>query len=126
MTIYQVELVLPVVGSLGDETTIELQVNNGLMGDLYILFPGGHAGLTNVRILQQSSQIIPFNNGSYLTGDNVIYRFNPATEIDGRGIPLIFSGYNEDDTHIHTVYFTFDIVAGRSGAIESIRERFGF
>lgn len=125
MTIYQIELTLPVNGSLDNQTSIELNPNAGVLDDFYVLFPGGHAGLTHVRVLQAGSQVIPFNNLSYLTGDSVLYRFRPDTRIMGRGVPLIFSGYSDDDTYPHTVFFSFDIKAQNKNPVSSLRERLG-
>ncbi len=125
MPIYQVELTLPINGTITSQTELSLKVNSGEISDLYVLFPGGHAGLTRVRILQRGSQIMPFNNLAYLLGDSVLYRFRPFTDILGGGIPLVFSGYNLDDTYPHTVYFTFDIQEVTRKAIKSLRERLG-
>ena len=125
MTIYQVELTLPIDGVLGNQIQFELGVNAGLLEDFYVVFPGGHAGLTHVRVIQEGSQVIPFNNLGYLTGDNLVYIFRPRTMIIGSGIPLIFSGYNTDDTYPHTVYFTFDIKPAEPSALGSLRSRLG-
>jgi len=125
MTIYHAELTLPIDGAINQQTTLEIKVNEGILADFYVVFPGGHAGLTNARILQEGSQIIPWNNLNYLTGDNISFRFNPGIEIIGGGIPLIFSGYNLDDTYPHTVYFDFDVQPQVDAARRGLRERLG-
>lgn len=111
MPVYSKQLLLPIVGTKDNETRVDIAVVEGILSNLQILFPSGHAGLTHLRIMDGEQQIIPTNLGEYFVGDNVLISFSPDQQVMGQDIPIGLVGFNEDDTFPHTVYVYMQIDA---------------
>lgn len=71
-----------------------------------VVIPGGHAGLTGIRIRQSRQQILPWGSSGFLTADNYSRVFPVNTEIGSRSIS--YAAYN-DDTYVHSFHLRFHL-----------------
>lgn len=125
MTIYAVTLTLPPNGTIDDQTIKSIDTISGNIEKIIIVFPGGHAGLTNAKIMNRGVQLIPHNLDGYLIGDNKTYEFNPLVEVVGGGVPLVFQGFNRDDFNPHSVFFVLDIQKKSKLSFEGLATKLG-
>lgn len=102
---YPVTLTVP-ADTLQIPEALDVPLENAMLVDVEVIIPSGHAGLTGLRVMQSSQQIIPWGNNSYLIGDNYTGVFQVNTEIGADSIRV--EGINSD-TYSHSFLVRFHI-----------------
>jgi hypothetical protein len=80
------------------------KIERGLIYQVEIQFPAGHAGLVGFRMYDGGHQIYPSNPGEWFIGDNQIMPFPDSYLKLAEPWEFVFEGYNESTDYSHTVY----------------------
>ena len=114
MPVYSLNLTLAANGNANSLETATKRITPGILTKMIVMFPAGHVGLTFVSVFYNARQIIPNHIGEFLRGSGVSLPFEPDEDLTEAPHIITLSGYNEDDTFEHTVYFWFEIKPKRS------------
>ena len=91
-----------------------LQIRPGILHQVSILIPPGHAGLTGVALDIGLHQIAPSTQNSWFHGDEVLFSYAEYIEI-GQGMPeIVLRGYNLDDVYNHAFVVGIGVLPERS------------
>lgn len=78
-----------------------LKVHKGIIHDIEIIIPPGHAGLAHLRLYLHEHQLYPLSPGEDYHGDGVHINFKDFQPIDTAPFELKAVGWNLDDTFDH-------------------------
>jgi hypothetical protein len=81
----------------------ELGIISGVIHNVIIDFPAGCQYLTHVRIARGVFSIWPRNQGKFYAFDNFQLSIRDSWILEGGESEIVLEGYNEDDTHDHTI-----------------------
>jgi len=99
--LYPFTVTTPASTAIGAPQSTPLPLEDARLVQVTIIVPDGHAGLTGIRLLQASQQIIPWSNLDYIIANNRIVTIPVDGEITGTG--LVAVTYNSD-VFIHNHY----------------------
>jgi len=77
----------------------------GTIEGLGVIIPRGHAGLTGIRLAQESTLLVPTEASQWLEGDDDKFYNDVRHDIVEEAGPLYrltVTAFNEDDTYAHT------------------------
>ena len=105
------------------------KVSKGVISNVWVTFPTGCAGLVKLRIYHQGHPFLPVNADNYLRGNNYTFQFPVMFEITEEPMLLTVEGWNEDESHDHTIDVLFLIlpkalvlpVGATEGILESLK-----
>ncbi len=80
----------------------KLPVSGGILHQVSILIPAGHAGLTGCAIDEGLHQIAPSNQNEWFKGDDVRFTYPEYIELPRDTRELVLRGFNLDDTYDHS------------------------
>jgi hypothetical protein len=89
----------------------------GWVNTFRVQIPPGHNGLTGVRLVYQSTPVVPFAAAGWLVGDKDVFEIPWDDEIMNRG--LVAQAYNTD-VHPHTFWLYADVDPYRYRQLPSI------
>lgn len=89
---------------------VEIVLRRGVLVHAVIVIPPGHAGLTGLRIKHGLKQIIPFNEGTWIIGDDVTIRTDMYYELYEEENILTCECFNYDNVYDHSFYLYFDVL----------------
>lgn len=69
-------------------------LDDAILDQLDVTIPPGHSGLTGFRVLWSTGQIVPYVQGTWITGDDEEINIKYGAEITQSGLVLV--GYNTD------------------------------
>ncbi len=97
-------LVFTVLKNTAEETPYEqkLPITGGVLHQVSIQIPAGHAGLTGVAIDQGLHQIAPSNQNEWFKGDDVRFSYDEYVELPPDTRELVLRGYNLDTLYDHS------------------------
>lgn len=101
--LYSVDITVPANTARLDRLKNILKVWKGVIHDFEIIFPPGCAGLVKCAIFHGGHQIIPVNDGSFLSGDTFPIKGRDFIDLKNETNNLFIHTYNEDDTYDHVV-----------------------
>jgi hypothetical protein len=87
-------------------TTFFIQLETAELVDVKIQVPAGHVGLTGIRILQSSQQIVPWGNSSWYIADDDREVFEVNEQVNANSITV--QAYNTD-IYEHAFYMLFHV-----------------
>lgn len=82
--------------------TAVLPATGGILHQVSIKIPAGHAGLTGIAIDEGLHQIAPTNQNEWFKGDDVLFSYPEYHELPPDTHSLILRGFNLDDTYDHS------------------------
>lgn len=105
-------LVFTVPKNTAEESPYEqrLPVTGGILHQVSVVIPPGHAGLTGVAIDQGLHQIAPTNQNEWFKGDDVPYKYDEYVELPPDTRELVLRGFNTDDTYDHSFVIAVGIL----------------
>ena len=92
-----------------DPALYEMGVCAGIITEVEILFPAGHAGLTNLQIWYLGRQIFPTSEGAAFRGDDNVIQFSEQWRIFEVPHILTLHGWAPDAGLDHTVFVEISI-----------------
>lgn len=72
---YRVGITIPAGTTQADPEIVTLNLEPGLITEVELFFPPGHAGLTYLQIYHQTRQIFPLTPGEAFRGDDTVVQF---------------------------------------------------
>ena len=97
-------LIFTVPKNTAEETPVEqkLLVHPGILHQVSVLIPPGHAGLTGVAIDAGLHQIAPSSQNTWFMGDDSLFSYPEWIEITQGLAEIGIRGFNVDDTYNHS------------------------
>lgn len=89
--------------------TYEMTLPIGMIKKLWVEFPRGCAGLVGVRLFRGVQQIFPLPADVWLKTDNALMPFSFTHVVKSEPFKITITGYNNDDTYDHTIWFAFEM-----------------
>lgn len=109
--LYKTDLTIPKKEEVNGTASTSMTLCEGTITRSFILFPSGCAGLAWVQIWLNGHQLIPWERGEWLRGDDHIIRDESRYPVTGPPRLLTIYGYNEDETYPHTVQVGVEVAA---------------
>lgn len=78
-----------------------LPISGGILHQVSVVIPPGHAGLTGVAIDQGLHQIAPTNQNEWFKGDDVRFSYDEYVELSSDSRELVLRGFNLDTLYDH-------------------------
>ena len=92
-----------------DPALADLAVCAGVISEVEILFPAGHAGLTYLQIWYLGRQIFPTSEGATFRGDDNVIQFTEQWVIQEVPHILTLHAWAPDAELIHTIFVEVSI-----------------
>lgn len=99
--LYELDVTVPAGTQKLTPVTTPFVLEDAMLTSMTIRVPPGHVGLTGIRVVRSSQQIIPWGNFSFLVMDNEKIDLQLNEEIQRNA--LVVSAYNTDIFN-HTFY----------------------
>ena len=114
--LYKTDLLIPrkVVENGTASTTMKLC--EGTITRSFIQFPSGCAGLVWAQLWLNGHQLVPWERGEWLRGDDHIIPDNSRYPVTGPPRLLTIYGYNEDELYPHTIQVGVEVAASEAFA----------
>lgn len=109
--LYKTDLLIPSGQEKGDPASATMTLCEGTITRSFIQFPSGCAGLVWAQIWLNGHQLIPWERGEWLRGDDHIIPDNSRYPVTGPPRVLTIYGYNEDETYPHTIQVGVEVAA---------------
>ena len=93
-----------------DAVSKVVKINAGMLSKIYVIIPDGVAGYAHFRLLINGYQIFPRDPGTWFTGNGISQEFEIFYEVMPGENNVKLEGYNEDDTHQHTIYVDVTVI----------------
>lgn len=92
----------------------ELDISQGLVYRVEIVFPPGSFGLTGIRVFDGGYQLWPSNRNKWFRGDNVKIEFDDLYLKDEPPSVFLIECCNKDDTYEHVVFVRVGITSKKA------------
>lgn len=96
----------------------QLILTSGVLTQLTIHIPSGHAGLTGLRILVREQPIFPATPGAWFSGDDTLLVLPDAVELTPEEPYAWIEAYNLDETFPHTFHVILSVIPGDIYALQ--------
>jgi hypothetical protein len=96
-----------------------MDISEGLVYNVKVIFPPGSCGLLKCRIFDCSTQIWPTNFDGYFSGNNYAYDFDELYDKTQPPYKFVLKSWNTDDQYAHRVSIYIAQVS-----LEAYRARF--
>jgi hypothetical protein len=100
---YVFSLTIPANTTQQDPERQVCQLTHGVIKKVAVAFPPGPKGLAHLVIRHWEHQAWPTNPEASFAWDNYTIEFDEEFELDTAPYTLTLEGWNEDDTHEHTI-----------------------
>ena len=101
--LFKTDLLVPPTATVANPATETIKLCEGHISHSFLLFPAGCAGLVWVQIWLNGYQLIPWERGEWLRGDDHIIQDNGRYEIPGEPRLLVIKGYADGAALNHTI-----------------------
>lgn len=97
-------LVFTVPKNTAENSPVEdkLPISGGILHQVSIKIPAGHAGLTGVAIDSGLHQIAPSNQNEWFKGDDAMFSYPEYIELPSDSRELVLRGFNTDTLYDHS------------------------
>jgi hypothetical protein len=102
--------------------TKELKLRPGVITKIAVLIPAGHQALAHLAIKYGETQVIPYGEDEWITGDDETLEWTEDYELAGEPVSLTASAWNEDDTYPHSFYIRIWVTKEKTAPSSSIQE----
>lgn len=106
---YNFTITIPANTLKSDRVVEVCDLTYGIIRHVAIAFPPGPKGLAHVVIYRYEHQLWPTNPGGSFAWDDYTIEFTEEFDLTERPHTLSIRGWNEDDTHEHTVTVRFEL-----------------
>ena len=98
------EISVPKKTSADNPHTEKLRLTKGVITDVFVYIPRGHAGLAALKMLYHDHQLYPLNPGGAYRGNETTIAFSEYQPIIVDPFELKAVAYNDDDTYAHSFF----------------------
>ena len=100
---YSLELSVPVGTAVGAPATAELTLTPGLIEHVCLYFPPGSGGYLRVQLWLNGYQLVPWERGEWLRGDDLLIPDYGRYEVDEEPYLLTVKAYSTATLYTHVV-----------------------
>lgn len=104
--LYTTQLTVPAGTPIAAPVTAPVVLDDLNLDSVEIIIPDGHVQLTGIAITSGGFPVIPFNIGTWISGNNDRLTFDYDAEITANGLTV--AGYNLD-IYPHTFYLRWQL-----------------
>jgi len=123
------DIAIPAGTSASSPVEQTLKLTSGVITHVGVKFPSGCHGMVRVRLLHQTSQLVPLSRGEWVTGDDEEVPSETHFELWTTPYSLRFQGCSPGTTYPHTVTVRITVlpraVASMIPLIELLTKIFG-
>lgn len=109
--IYHFTISTPANTQEADKNKTVLKLERGIIHQIDIIIPPGHAALANLAINRAIHQVWPSNNQNYFKGDDTTISMKEHYPILKEPYQLEAYTWNIDDTYSHSFYIRIGLLA---------------
>jgi len=126
---YYVELTVPVGTVITDPELAVVKLTPGEIEHLAIYFPAGSAGNLYIQIWLNGYQLVPWERGQWLRGDDLLIPDSGRYEVDEEPYLLTVKGYSTAANYAHSALVSVELtpyqaVVGAPASFPLVGERF--
>lgn len=88
----------------------KLTLSSGVIHQVRIRIPPGHANLAHLQIKHHLHQIVPSNADGDVHGDDDVIEYQEFYELHGTDTVLVAETWNEDETYEHSFLLGFGVL----------------
>jgi len=126
---YYVELVVPVGTTIDAPEVAEVKLTPGVIEHLSLYFPAGSAGNLYVQLWLNAYQLVPWERGQWLRGDDLLIPDYGRYEVDEEPYLLTVKGYSTAPNYPHSALVSVELtpyqaVVGAPAPFSLVGERF--
>lgn len=107
---YEFRITTPANTSSDDPLGTQLQLDEGVITAVEVLFPPGCVGLVHLQVRRELHQIWPANADADLAGDTFPIRWDDEVPVDEPPYVLTAVTWSDDDSYAHTVTLRIEFV----------------
>jgi len=112
--LFKTDLVVPITATVLSPETREIKVCEGAITHTFIQFPAGCSGMVWVQVWLNGYQLIPWERGQWLRGDDHIIEDHGRYPITGLPRLIIVKGYSVDCAYTHTIQVGVEVSASEA------------
>lgn len=117
---FETSLTIPKNTTELNPVTDIVKIAKGIVTEVFVFIPDGHAGLSHSYVLHHEAPIFPSTKGMNFKGNRTTYHWKEYYECYQPPFEFKVCGWNEDDTYEHTVYFAFVILPRKAVLVTAI------
>lgn len=126
---YYVELVVEVGTTIDDPEVAEVKLTPGVIEHLALYFPAGSAGNLYIQLWLNGYQLVPWERGQWLRGDDLLIPDSGRYEVDEEPYLLTIKGYSTATNYAHSALVSVELtpyqaVVGAAAPYTIVGERF--
>ena len=126
---YYVELVVTVGTPITDPEVAEVTLTAGVIDHLALYFPPGSAGNLYIQLWLNAYQLVPWERGQWLRGDDLLIPDYGRYEVDEEPYLLTVKGYSTAVNYSHSALVSVELtpyqaVVGAPVPFSLVGERF--
>jgi len=126
---YYAEIEVPVGTPISDPEVVELKLTPGVIEHLSLYFPAGSAGNLYVQLWLNGYQLVPWERGQWLRGDDLLIPDYGRYEVDEEPYLLTVKGYSTASNYSHSALVSVELtpyqaVVGAPVPFSVVGERF--
>jgi len=126
---YYAELVVEVGTTIDDPEVAEVKLTPGLIEHVSLYFPPGSGGYLNIQIWLNGYQLVPWERGQWLRGDDLLIPDYGRYEVDEEPYLLTIKGYSTATLYTHAAMISveltsYQVVVGAPAVFPIVGERF--
>uniref|UniRef100_A0A6M3LPW2 Uncharacterized protein n=1 Tax=viral metagenome TaxID=1070528 RepID=A0A6M3LPW2_9ZZZZ len=126
---YYAELEVPVGTEISDPEIAEIKLTPGVIDHLSVYFPAGSAGNLYVQLWLNAYQLVPWERGQWLRGDDLLIPDSGRYEVDEEPYLLTVKGYSTAVNYSHSALVSveltpYQVVVGAPPSFSVVGERF--
>ena len=106
---YEFRLTTPANTPRSAPIETELQLDEGVVTGVEVLFPPGCVGLVHLQVRRETHQLFPANADADLVGDTFPIRWREELEVGERPYVWTAVAWNDDDSYPHTVTLRLEL-----------------
>ena len=107
--LYKTNLTIPVTALFANPETVSMKLCEGHITRAFVQFPAGCAGLIWVQVWLNGYQLIPWERGQWLRGDDHIIEDHGRYSVSEEPRLLTVKGYGVDCLYPHTVQVAVEV-----------------
>lgn len=116
---YRLSVVCDIYTTPNNLVEAKLSLDKLTVSNISVEFPAGCCGLVQVRVYLNALQVIPWGQDTFLSGDNRVIHVPIELPLENPPYELRVTGYNLDDTYIHTIFVDVDVKENTAVTFES-------
>ena len=108
--VFSVDVTTPANTQIANALRTPIILFIGLIYHIEVYFPPGPSGLVGVQLSAGNHQLLPYNNGSWLRGDNILFKYDDLLHFDISTSQMDIITYNIDAVYDHHILVNIELV----------------